>query len=66
MFAFRKTTPVKSVMFAANYEDGRTAYFVVPNHGGPSEDYLAITIAKEQQEAGHLPEGQITSVRRVR
>ncbi|WP_112663737.1 hypothetical protein [Microvirga flavescens] len=66
MFAFRKATPAKSVMFAVSFDDGRTAYFVVPNHGGPSEDYLVLAIAKEQQEAGQLPEGHITSVRRVR
>ena len=33
-------------MFAVNYEDGRTAYMVVENHGKPSDDYLAGPISK--------------------
>jgi hypothetical protein len=53
-------------MFAANYEDGRTAYFVVENHGPPSEDYRAISMAKERQGSGELPDGRIVTVKRVR
>jgi hypothetical protein len=53
-------------MFAASYDDGRTAYFVIEGHSGPNDDHVAIIIAKEQQEAGILPEGNITRVKRVR
>jgi hypothetical protein len=53
-------------MFAVNFDDGRTAYMVVENHGKPSDDYRAGSIAKERQEAGALPEGVITSIKRVR
>ena len=63
---FRRSTPQKSVMFAVNFDDGRTAYMVVENHGKPSEDYLAGSIAKERQDRGELPEGTITTIKRVR
>ena len=66
MNTFRKATPAKSVMFAVNYDDGRTAYMVIENHGKPSDDYLVGSIAKERQEAGLLPDGTITSIKRVR
>lgn len=66
MNAFRKTTPAKSVMFAVNFDDGRTAYMVVENHGKSSEDYLVAPLAKERQQAGVLPDGVITSIKRVR
>ncbi|HEX8165838.1 MAG TPA: hypothetical protein VF601_08625 [Beijerinckiaceae bacterium] len=63
---FRKSMPQKSVMFAVSFDDGRTAYMVVENHGKPSDDYLAGPIARERQEKGELPEGTITSIKRVR
>jgi hypothetical protein len=66
MNTFRRTPPAKSVMFAVNYDDGRTAYMVVENHGKSSDDYRAAPIAKERQEAGTLPDGVITSIKRVR
>lgn len=66
MNTFRRTTPAKSVMFAVNFDDGRTAYMVIENHGKSSDDYLAGSIAKERQEAGTLPEGAIASIKRVR
>ncbi len=66
MYSFRRTSPAKSVMFAVNYEDGRTAYLVVENHGKPSDDYLVGPIARERQEQGLLPEGNIVSIKRVR
>jgi hypothetical protein len=65
MYKFRKP-PAKSVMFAINYDDGRTAYLVVEQHGKPNEDYLVGPIAKERQEQGVLPEGTITNIKRVR
>ncbi len=56
----------KSVMFAAQYEDGRMGYFVVQGHGTSDEDYLALDIARERQRTGELPEGVIRTVKRVR
>jgi hypothetical protein len=66
MSPFRRSVRPNSVMFAANYEDGRTAYFVVEGHGRPNDDYLAGPIAKERQEKGELPDGNIRTVKRVR
>lgn len=66
MYTFRKTAPVKSVMFAVNYDDGRTAYFVVENHGKAGDDHLVGPIARQRQAQGILPEGTITSIKRVR
>jgi hypothetical protein len=66
MHYFRKTNYTKSVMFAVSYDDGRTAYMVIENHGSPSEDYLVGATAREQQKLGQLPDGSITGVKRVR
>ena len=66
MYAFKKTFYAPSVMFAVSYDDGRTAYFVVENHGKSSDDYRVGSIAREQQEQGALPEGTITTIKRVR
>ena len=67
---FRKTAPGRarrpSTMFVATYEDGRTTYFVVEGHGGPEEDFRALAMAQERQQAGELPEGVIRTVKRVR
>ena len=65
MFHFRKAY-TKSVMFAVTYDDGRTAYMVVENHGSPNEDYIVGATAREQQNLGQLPKGTITGVKRVR
>jgi len=66
MYHFRKTNHPKSVMFAVTYDDGRTAYMVVENHVSPSEDYLIGATARDQQRSGHLPDGTITTFKRVR
>ncbi|HEY8564955.1 MAG TPA: hypothetical protein VIL65_05600 [Beijerinckiaceae bacterium] len=66
MYTFRKPAHPKSVMFAVNYDDGRTAYLVIENHGGPGDDHLVGSIARERQEQGSLPEGTIKSIKRVR
>jgi hypothetical protein len=66
MNTFRRAQPAKSVMFAVNYDDGRTAYMVVENHGKSNDDYRAGPIAKERQETGALPDGTIVSIKRVR
>ena len=56
----------KSVMFSAHFVDGRTGYFVVMGHGGPEEDFLALSAAQGRQRLGELPEGVIRTVKRVR
>lgn len=66
MYTFRKPAHPKSVMFAVSFDDGRTAYLFVENHGKPSDDYLVGPIARERQEQGILPEGTIASIKRVR
>jgi hypothetical protein len=66
MYMSRKPASAKSVMFAVSYDDGRTAYFVIENHGKPGNDHLVGAIAKERQEQGILPPGAITGIRRVR
>jgi hypothetical protein len=53
-------------MFAVSYDDGRTAYLVIENHGKSGNDHLVGAIAKERQEQGVLPPGTITGVKRVR
>ncbi len=55
-----------SVMFAVEYDDGRTAYFVIEGHGTSEEDHRALPVARERQLAGELPEGVIRTVKRVR
>ena len=52
-------------MFAANYEDGRTAYFVIENCAKADDDRAA-SVARERQERGELPDGVIIRVKRVR
>ena len=62
---FRRSTNANSTMFAANYEDGRTAYFVIENCA-KADDHRAASVARERQERGELPDGVITGVKRVR
>jgi hypothetical protein len=66
MHTFRKATHPKSVMFAVSYDDGRTGYLFVENHGPSSDDYMVGAIAREHQEKGTLPHGTITRIKRVR
>ena len=65
MYTFRRNTPAKSVMFVVTYDDARTAYLWVdaPVTG---DDRGLVSIAQAQQEQGTLPEGKITSIKRVR
>jgi hypothetical protein len=66
MYMSKKPAAAKSVMFAVSYDDGRTAYLVIENHGKSGNDHLVGAIAKERQEQGVLPPGTITGVKRVR
>jgi hypothetical protein len=65
MHTFRKSNPKKSVMFVVTYDDGRTAYMSI-DALKTGDDRTAGPIARTQQERGALPEGHITSIRRVR
>jgi hypothetical protein len=62
---FRKSNPSKSVMFVVTYDDARTAYLWV-NGEKTVDDWIAGSIARTQQEQGNLPQGNITSIKRVR
>ena len=53
-------------MFMVSYDDARTAYMWVDNHSKGDDDRIVIQIARTQQEQGVLPEGTITTIRRVR
>lgn len=66
MYTFRKPAHAKSIMFAISYDDGRTAYMEIENHGKANDDRLVAPIARERQEQGILPEGNITRIKRVR
>lgn len=66
MSMFRKSTPSKSVIFAVNYDDARTAYLWIDNPATANDNRAVNLIARTQQEKGFLPEGTITSVKRVR
>jgi hypothetical protein len=66
MYRFRRPAPAKSVMFAVNYDDGRTAYLWVEDQGKSPDDRLVGLIAKERQDQGVLPDGIIATIKRVR
>jgi hypothetical protein len=66
MNMFRKSTPAKSVMFVVHYDDSRTAYLWVDDIAAARDNLAVGSIARVQQEQGTLPEGKITSIRRVR
>ncbi len=63
---FRKSTPAKSVIFAVNYDDARTAYLWIDNPSTANDNRAVSLIAHAQQENGSLPKGNITSIKRVR
>jgi hypothetical protein len=55
-----------NIMFAVSYEDGRTAYITIsPKLLQPGENVARI-VARERQERGEIPQGEIASVKRVR
>ncbi|PVE21480.1 hypothetical protein DC522_26415 [Microvirga sp. KLBC 81] len=66
MSMFRKSTPAKSVIFAVNYDDARTAYLWIDKSAKASDNRAISVIARTQQEKGSLPVGTITSIKRVR
>lgn len=66
MSMFRKSNPAKSVMFAINYDDARTAYLWIDNPAKANDNRAVSLIARSEQEKGSLPEGTIASIKRVR
>jgi hypothetical protein len=60
----RKRDP--NIMFAVNYEDGRTAYITIKPKALESGDHVSRGVARERQDKGEFPEGEIASVKRVR
>ena len=54
-----------NIMFAINYEDGRTAYITVKPREVEKGDGVVMAIARERQAKGEVPEGGIVSIKRV-
>jgi len=55
-----------NIMFAVNYADGRTSYITVSPKGLEHGDQLVHSLARERQERGEIPTGEISTVKRVR
>jgi hypothetical protein len=55
-----------NIMFAVNYEDGRTAYLTITPYLLRDGDHVVVGIVRKRQEKGEIPEGSIASIRRVR
>ena len=64
--AWEKRKRDHNIMFAVNYVDGRTAYITISPSTLKSGDHLAQAIARERQEKGEIPDGEILAVKRVR
>ena len=54
------------VILVVEYEDGRTTEFSIDRWTLSLGDYAAKIIARERQERGDLPPGEIKAVRRKR
>jgi len=55
----------RRVTFVVDYEDGSTAEFSIDGWTLSLGDYAAMLIARERQEKGDLPPGEIKTVRRA-
>ena len=55
-----------NVMFAVNFEDGRTAYITINPKLLEPGDHVARIVARQRQDKGEIPVGEIASVKRVR
>ncbi len=62
----QRKTRDHNIMLAVTYEDGRTAYITVSPKLLESGDHLVLSIARERQEKGEIPNGEIKGVKRVR
>ena len=52
-------------MFAVYYEDGRSAYIRVSPEAARYGPMVDMSIAREQQKAGEIPDGVIASVKQA-
>src|SRR4051812_48164827 len=57
--------PDTKVMFAVRYDDGRSAYIRVSPEAARYGPMVVMSIAREQQKAGDIPDGPIVSVQQV-
>jgi hypothetical protein len=55
-----------NVMFAVNYDDGRTAYLTISPSLLRDGDHVVPAIVRQRQQTGEIPEGHIATIRRVR
>jgi hypothetical protein len=55
-----------NIMFAVNYEDGRSAYITISPKALEQGDHVANAVARERQARGEIPAGDIKAVKRVR
>ena len=55
-----------NVLFAVNYVDGRSAYITLSPKKLAPRDHVVPAIARELQEKGEIPPGEIKGVKRVR
>ena len=62
---FRPRRPDTKVMFAVRYEDGRSAYIRVSPEAARYGPMVVMSIAREQQKAGEIPDGVIASVKQA-
>jgi hypothetical protein len=65
MVMFRRSGTARSTMFVVTYDDGRTAYLWLDDHG-KGDDHRVGAIARERQQQGALPDGVISGIKRVR
>jgi hypothetical protein len=63
---FRRRTRDTHVLFAIRYDDGRSAYIRVSQTKLEHGDGAARSIALQKQEAGEIPAGDITEIKRVK
>ena len=66
VFSCKITRDGKLVMFAVQYEDGRSAYIRVPAKADEYGTGPVLSIAEAQQKTGELPPGVILRVQRVK
>ena len=69
-YGMRRARPFQptdtKVMFAVRYDDGQSAYIRVTPEAARYGHLVVLSIAREQQKAGDIPDGMIVSVQQVR
>ena len=63
---FRPRTRDTKVRVAVRYSDGRSAYIRVSPEATRYGHMVVMSIAREQQKAGDIPNGTLVSVQQVR